>query len=159
MEEVIQIVGAAVAVAASLAGIVVALERLTIRSRLMRTAEAARQLAAQETHPERKRALASVQDLAVGRLVSESVMPGWAVGVSAGLAFVGPVVVGSAFYEDGTSDNAVRLALVFALLLAINTQKPIHLTLSRQTMVRDYMAGRRVIRHPPTSVPKWGEYL
>lgn len=154
-----QAVGAGVAVVASLAGVVVTLERLTVRPRLMRTAETARQLAAQESDPERKRALTSVQDLAVGRLVSEWVMPGWTVAISAGLAFVGPVVVGSAFYENGISEDAVRLAFVFALLLAINTQKPIHLTLGRQTMVRDYMAGRRVVRHPTTSVPKWGEYL
>jgi hypothetical protein len=99
------IIGAVIALVATSVGVIAAIEQLTLRARLRRTADLAQVLSGHENDPERQTALRSIHDVAVARLVSGWLLPWWRFSEFAFLA--GPVLVGSIIAASGVESSLV----------------------------------------------------
>jgi type II secretory pathway component PulJ len=75
VQSLLTTIGAVVALVAASVGVMAAIEQLTLRARLRRTAELAQALSAQENDSERQTVLRSIHDVAVARLVSGWLLP------------------------------------------------------------------------------------
>lgn len=103
MQPVLTIIGAVVALVATSVGVIAAIEQLTLRARLRRTAELAQVLSGHENDPERQTVLHSIHDVAVARLVSGWLLP-WRRFSEVAVQFLaGPVLVAWIIAANGWS--------------------------------------------------------
>jgi hypothetical protein len=142
--QLLTIIGAMVALVATSVGVIAAIEQLTLRARLRRTAELAHILAEQEDNQRRRTVLRSVHDVAVARLASGWLVPWWRFTQFALLFVLGPLAVGWLAAQGGWIGSLAWLILTNFLLVGIMARRGVRLYLERQRVARDYIAGAEV---------------
>lgn len=144
MDPLLTIVTAVVAVVASSVGVIVAVDQLTLRARLRRTAEATLELTKQEENENRKAVLHSIHDVAVARLAAGWTVAWWHFAEFAVWFAIGPVALGFSAARFGwTGPVQVTLASTFPII-AIAARRSIRIYSERQRIARQYLAGVHV---------------
>lgn len=143
MQNLLSVLGPALAAMASVLGIVLAVEQLTVASRLRRTARLARELAEPESDEERRKVLQSVHEVAVARLVAGWLVPGWQFIPALVFALSGPAVVGIGVAVDTLNLDISGFSVATAgfVLCAFGARTCIGLIVVRQRAAREYLSG------------------
>jgi hypothetical protein len=141
--------GAVVALVAASVGVIAAIEQLTLRARLRRTAELAQALSGHEDDPERRTVLRSIHDVAVARLVSGWLLPSWQFSEFAVWVVIGPVALAWSLARFGLTSTTATSAIICFVIIAIPARRFVRLFLERQRVAREYLAGQTVT--PPQS--------
>jgi hypothetical protein len=144
VQSVLTIIGAVVALAATSVGVIAAIEQLTVRARLRRTAELAQALSGHENDPERQTVLRSVHDVAVARLVSGWLLPWWRFSEFMIALVVLPVVVGGTMAVNGWIGPSWIVVATCFVFLTIATRRGIRLYLERQRVASEYLSGAKI---------------
>jgi len=144
VQPALTIIAAFVAVMASSVGVIVAVDQLTLRARLRRTAEVAHELTKHEENQERLVVLRSVHDVAVARLAAGWVVPWWRFGETAywlaGVTFgIGTVVA----IEGWTTNAAIIVSLLF-VMSTTGVRRGVRTYLERQRITQEYLSGVKV---------------
>jgi hypothetical protein len=142
--QTLTIIGAVVALVATSVGVMAAIEQLTLRARLRRTAELAQALSGHENDPERQTVLRSIHDVAVARLVSGWLLPWWRFSELAVSFLAGPVPVGWTIAANGWSGLSLIVTVASFIYLALASRRGVRLYLERQRVAREYLSGAKI---------------
>jgi hypothetical protein len=144
VQSVLTTIGAVVALVTASVGVIAAIQQLTLRARLRRTAELAQALSGHEDDPERQTVLRSIQDVAIARLVSGWLLPWWRFSEFTVSLVTGPVLVVWTMAVTGWNEVSLSLALAAFALLTITTRRAVRLYLERQRVAREYLSGAKM---------------
>lgn len=140
----VPIIAALVAVIASSVGVIVAVDQLTLRSRLRRTAEATEELAKHEDNANRLAALRSIHDVAIARLVAGWAVPWWRFAEFAVWFVLGPVTLALTAARQGWTGTVQTILVTNIVIVSLVARRGIRIYLERQRIAREYLTGADV---------------
>jgi len=150
MSAVLEVLGPLIGVVASAVGVVVAVEQLTERSRVRRTAQWTKDLGASENDPERVRVLQRLQAWATAQLAAAVLVPARYFSDAVALLVAVPAAIFGAFLiadETGERPDTVTIAVVLgtgflALWIALGNGVRAHR--ERRRIALEYLNSQHV---------------
>lgn len=152
MDVTIATVGAAIAVVATSVGTVVAVDQLTLPSRLRRLEGWARESLKHDSQGPRAEILKHIRARTTARLVGGIYAPGHHFIEAAVWSVLGPSLVVISITRDETwHERAVLVVVAFTSVL-LSARRAIRVYLERQRIIKEYLAGAEPIEPPRLSL-------
>jgi hypothetical protein len=154
VDDFLKVVGAAVAVLASLAAVALAIDQFTLRSRLRKTEEWAAKALDAEVHDNRRQVLAGIREEATARIVAGLLVPVWYFVEPVGMSVLGPFVVATVFRLDDPTAEAVAIAFVGFAGSSVAGRRLVHVHAERRRVASRFRRGLEVVS-PRASGRDW----